>query len=71
MTHKQKIQAAAYKEFKLHLDRAIEALYVAGIENRGDVLSLPIKDLHYQLVFGMEGRTAPKNNRGGRTPPTR
>ena len=52
MTKRRKIQLAAEKRFIKLLDKAISEAYLAGIENRGDVLSLPLVDLHRRLTAG-------------------
>jgi len=40
----------AEQRFVSFLDKAIDAAYEAGIENRGDVLTLPLVELHRRLT---------------------
>lgn len=42
-------EANALNEFKYHLDKAIEAMYDARMENNVAVLTLPIKELYREL----------------------
>lgn len=47
---RRRYQLRAEKRFIRLLDKALDACYEANIENRGDVLTLNIKDLYYSLT---------------------
>lgn len=47
---KRQLEKDAEKEFIKQLNKTINLAYQAGIENRGDVLTLPIKELYSDLI---------------------
>jgi hypothetical protein len=46
---KRQLEKKAEKQFVKQLNKLIDLAYQAGIENRGDVLTLPIKELYASL----------------------
>jgi hypothetical protein len=53
---RKKHEALAYQRFIKLLDMTIDAAYEAGIENRGDVLTLPLMEL--RRVIDLRGTPA-------------
>lgn len=51
---KAELQSKAEEAFKEKLNEVIDLAYEAGIDNRGDVMSLPIKDLYWHLTHSGE-----------------
>ena len=50
LASEERFRRNAEKRFVKWLDKAIEACYEANMENRGDILTMPIKDLHHYLT---------------------
>lgn len=50
MKTKRQLEKDAEKKFLQQLDKTIDLAYLAGIENRGDILTLPIKELYASLT---------------------
>jgi len=50
MKTKRQLEKEAEKKFLKQLDKLVDLAYIAGIENRGDVLTMPIKELYSHLT---------------------